>query len=598
MSEFVVSARKYRPATFPDVVGQTTVTSTLTNAINSGQLAQAYLFCGPRGVGKTTCARILAREVNLSDDTATDDSFEFNIFELDAASNNSVEDIRSLIDQVRIPPQTGKFKVYIIDEVHMLSSQAFNAFLKTLEEPPPHAIFILATTEKHKILPTIISRCQVFDFNRIETTDMVAHLKNLAEKEGVEAEEEALYILAQKADGALRDALTLFDQMLAHSGGITLSSVLANLHVVDSETHFKMVNHFVDANIAQALLLFNETLNAGHDGLQFIIGLGDHLRNLLVSKDASTINLLDASDAMKERLATQSTEVSENFILACLDIIRETDIHYRASKNKRLSVEIALMKMASVVKTEAEPAEKKKHLILATLRTAQAQPIKIQPTSQPQKVETPPSEETPAVKTQETTPIQQTPLTEVEAPKTEQPETQPGYTPNKAVKELSTPAINVEMLRGESISINSWKKTPEQQEEAEAAEAAKEMNEHVTPEDFQKAWKELIANVLEEGRMSLHSTLSRREPTLNQDLTISLVIDNQAQQEELASISADIHEFLRNRLRNTRLLLETKITDKPEDKKAYTSAEKFEQMKNKYPDIQKLKDDLDLDIMP
>ncbi len=594
MSEFVVSARKYRPATFPDVVGQTTVTSTLTNAINSGQLAQAYLFCGPRGVGKTTCARILAREVNLSDDTSPDDTFEFNIFELDAASNNSVEDIRSLIDQVRIPPQTGKYKVYIIDEVHMLSSQAFNAFLKTLEEPPAHAIFILATTEKHKILPTIISRCQVFDFNRIETADMVSHLQNLAQKEGVEAEEEALYILAQKADGALRDALTLFDQMLAHSGGITLASVLTNLHVVDSETHFKMVNHFIDANIAQTLLLFNETLNAGHDGLQFIIGMGDHLRNLLVSKDPSTINLLDVSDGMKEKLAVQSAEVSEKFILTCLDIIRETDIHYRASKNKRLSIEIALMKMASVIKTEAEPAEKKKHLILATLRSAKIQPIQIQPSNPQPETHTPETQEVQSTQEQTKPKTQE----QTQQPETQQPETQPGYTPNKAVKELSTPAINLEMLRGESISINAWKKTPEQEEEAAAAEEAKEMNEHVTPADFKEAWNELVAQMLDEGRMSLHSTLSRREPTLNDDLTISLVIDNQAQQEELATISADIHEFLRNKLRNTRLLLETKITDKPEDKKAYTSAEKFEQMKNKYPDIQKLKDDLDLDIMP
>lgn len=359
MDNFIVSARKYRPSTFRSVVGQEHITSTLKNAIKSGQVAQAFLFCGPRGVGKTTCARIFAKALNCDHPTedfepcnecdsckAFNNSASFNVYELDAASNNSVEDIRALVDQVRIAPVGAKFKVYIIDEVHMLSSSAFNAFLKTLEEPPAYAKFILATTEKHKIIPTILSRCQVYDFKRIKEMDIVRHLQYVAKNENVTAEEEALRIVATKADGALRDALSIFDQLVSFSGkNVTYQSAIENLNVLDVDNYFKMVDALYSEDSTKPILLFDEILSKGFDGQNFISGLASHFRNLLMAQNSATVMLLETSDAIKEKYAQQARLVDKNLMLRSLDLTNNCDFNYKNSNNKRLAVEICLMQI-------------------------------------------------------------------------------------------------------------------------------------------------------------------------------------------------------------------------------------------------------------
>ncbi len=356
MENFVVSARKYRPLGFEEVVGQDHITTTLKNAIDSNKLAQALLFCGPRGVGKTTCARIVARMINGFEEKAEVNSL--NIFELDAASNNSVEDIRNLIDQVRYPPQYGKFKVYIIDEVHMLSNAAFNAFLKTLEEPPSYAIFILATTEKHKVIPTILSRCQIFDFNRIQISDIAKQLKKIADREGIKAEEAALHLIAQKADGALRDALSIFDLMVTFSSGkgVTFQNVINNLHILDYEYYFSVVDGLLAENPTVPLLLFDEVLHKGFDGQNFIVGLSEHLRNLMVAQDERTVQLMEVPENIKKKYKAQSQASPYSLLLSWLSIANQADINYKMSKNQRLLVELALMKMAHLKSTMRGPA--------------------------------------------------------------------------------------------------------------------------------------------------------------------------------------------------------------------------------------------------
>jgi DNA polymerase-3 subunit gamma/tau len=350
MENFVVSARKYRPKGFDEVVGQSHITSTLKNAIENNHLAQALLFCGPRGVGKTTCARILARLINDFDVDNMEGSSSMNIYELDAASNNSVDDVRNLIDQVRVPPQHGKYKVYIIDEVHMLSNQAFNAFLKTLEEPPSYAIFILATTEKHKVIPTILSRCQIYDFNRIQVSNIAEHLLDIAKREGIETEEAALHLIAQKADGALRDALSIFDLVVTFSpdNKITYQATIDNLHILDYDYYFKITSGLYNEDISSALLIFDEILKKGFDGHNFINGLAAHFRDLLVCKDKATLILLEVSDQVKHQYAEQASKLSTSFILSALQMLNQADQGYKTSKNQRLHIELCLMKIAKV----------------------------------------------------------------------------------------------------------------------------------------------------------------------------------------------------------------------------------------------------------
>jgi DNA polymerase-3 subunit gamma/tau len=351
MEQFIVSARKYRPQAFDEVVGQKAITNTLENAIKNNHLAQALLFTGPRGVGKTTCARILAKRINeeIMEHSAEDEDFAFNIFELDAASNNSVDDIRNLTDQVRIPPQTGKFKVYIIDEVHMLSQSAFNAFLKTLEEPPAHAIFILATTEKHKIIPTILSRCQIFDFRRIGVQDIKEYLHKIAEGEQVKAEDDALHIIAQKADGALRDALSIFDRVVSFSGNeLTREAVSSNLNVLDHEVYFGITELLLSNRIPEVLIAFNDILSKGFEGHHFINGLASHFRDLLVAKDPATVQLLEVGDRTRKQYLEQAKKSDLRFLMQAIDLANECDLNYRTSKNQRLLVELNLMKIASI----------------------------------------------------------------------------------------------------------------------------------------------------------------------------------------------------------------------------------------------------------
>jgi len=364
MENYIVSARKYRPSTFQSVVGQHSITTTLKNAFNSGKLAQAYLFCGPRGVGKTTCARIFAKTINCMSLTAEiepcnecesckafNENRSYNIHELDAASNNSVEDIRTLIEQVRIPPQVGKYSVYIIDEVHMLSTSAFNAFLKTLEEPPKHAVFILATTEKHKIIPTILSRCQIFDFNRIRVEDAVEYLEYIAKSEEVSYEIEALNIVAQKADGGMRDALSIFDQVVSFtSGDLTYQMVIENLNVLDYEYYFKLTDAFIESDIANSLTIYNEILSKGFDGHQFVNGLSKHFRDLMVGKDAATLGLLEVGKKVAEQYKTQSQKATTEFLIDALEIANQCDITFKSSKNQRLHVELALIQLANAIK--------------------------------------------------------------------------------------------------------------------------------------------------------------------------------------------------------------------------------------------------------
>ena len=361
MENFVVSARKYRPLEFADVVGQSAITNTLEHAIESHQIPQALLFCGPRGVGKTTCARILARKINEENGVDGDNDFAFNIFELDAASNNSVDDIRNLIDQVRIVPQVGKYRVYIIDEVHMLSTAAFNAFLKTLEEPPAHAIFILATTEKHKIIPTILSRCQIYDFKRISVEDIKQHLVTVAVKENVKYEDDALHLIAQKADGALRDSLSIFDRMVTFTNKkLTLEAVAENLNVLDYEYYFKLTDAFLANDIPEAMLQFNTILNKGFDAHLFITGLGSHFRDLLMAKTANTVQLLEVGENTKVKYVEHAQKCTSVFLFGAIDICNQADINYKTSKNPRLTVEIALMQLATL--TADEQGLKKKSI--------------------------------------------------------------------------------------------------------------------------------------------------------------------------------------------------------------------------------------------
>jgi len=374
MDNFVVSARKYRPKNFNEVVGQKAITSTLKNAIKNNHLAQSFLFTGPRGVGKTTCARIMAKTINCENPTQEgeacnecgsckrfNEQTSFNIHELDAASNSSVEDIRSLVDQVRIPPQEGSYKVYIIDEVHMLSQSAFNAFLKTLEEPPEYAKFILATTEKHKIIPTILSRCQIFDFKRIQVSEIVSHLQKVAESENIKADSDGLQIIAQKADGALRDALSIFDQIVSFAGKeIAYQDVIENLNVLDYDYYFRMVDHFLENDTPEVLKVFNEVLDQGFDGQHFITGLGEHLRNLLVAGDTKTLNLLEVGENIRKRYQQQSEKCDSDFLNKALHEVNQCDIYYKTSNNKRLHIEITLLRLSSLTTEENKGKEVKK----------------------------------------------------------------------------------------------------------------------------------------------------------------------------------------------------------------------------------------------
>ncbi len=576
MSEFVVSARKYRPNSFDTVVGQDSITSTLENAISTGQMAQAYLFCGPRGVGKTSCARIFAKIIN-KDFIAEGEDLSFNVFELDAASNNSVEDIRYITDQVRIPPQVGKYKVYIIDEVHMLSSQAFNAFLKTLEEPPPHAIFILATTEKHKIIPTILSRCQVYNFNRIQVEDMVAHLEKIAQKEGITYEKEALFVIAEKADGALRDSLSIFDQIVNFSNrNITYKSVIDNLNVLDYNYYFKLVDSINQGDIPSCLLTFSDILSHGFDGHHFITGLGSHFRDLLVSKDVATVELLEVSESVKERYITQSKTTDIKLLIKGLEIIADSDIQYKTSKNHRLLVELTLIKLCSLSQGEQKKnlvTEKAPLITISALRQNKGKTPTTTQTAKPVQVNSQPSVANTVNK----------------APVTSQP--------TKPSTQESQPAEEKPVVRKKvKFSGFSIKQTIQKQAEVIEDEERKE-KDPFTYEQLMMHWNQFANDADAKNRKTLYTALTKTQPVLEDNFMIIHILDNKPLFDNFNKEKQDFLDYLKRKLNNYSVSIQSKL-EKNENSEVflYTDKEKFKKFAEQHPELMYLKDKLHLDF--
>lgn len=611
MENFVVSARKYRPTTFDSVVGQQSITNTLKNAIKTNHLAQAFLFCGSRGVGKTTCARILAKTINCSNRTdnveacnecdsckSFNDGRSMNIYELDAASNNSVDNIRELTDQVRFAPQIGKYKVYIIDEVHMLSSAAFNAFLKTLEEPPAHAIFILATTEKHKIIPTILSRCQIFDFNRIKVDDIAQHLLGIAQKEGIDAEEEALHIIAQKAEGALRDALSIFDQIVSFSGNkMTYQNVIDNLNILDYDYYFKATDFILANEIAELLLLFDDILNRGFDGHLFINGLASHFRNLLVCLDGKTVNLLEVGKSVKEKYFEQAKKTELSFLMLALEICRQCDTQYKSSKSQRLLVELSLMQLASITANDLQTVEKKKPSIIPPPPFKEGNEEKT--TSTPvKKVETNVDKTlTPSQSKAEAN--ESTPAPTNEASNQTKSETSSnGKTLSRAEKLAK---LKEKKAKTSTLSIQQLTQEEKAKQEAEAQEAfTSELREPITPEQFNEVWSGLAQRIKksnEEGNTIIYSAMIGRPAELKEDFKIHLLVDNKSQAEELNIKKTDIHNYLRKKLRNGAIELEVEIIKNPKLRKAYTAEEKFNELAEENPALLDLRRALDLEFL-
>ena len=582
--QYTVSARKYRPQHWDAVVGQDSITRTLKQAIDQEQIAQAYLFCGPRGVGKTTSARIFARAINGFDANDQED-YAFNVFELDAASNNKVEDIRSIVDQVRIPPQQGQYKVYIIDEVHMLSQAAFNAFLKTLEEPPPHAVFILATTEKHKILPTILSRCQIFDFHRITVPDMVEHLKGICAKEGIEAEEAALHVVAVKADGALRDALSIFDQLVAFAGKkLDYATVAEHLHVLDQQTYFDVVDAVREAEVAKALLILDGIISRGFDPHHFITGLGAHLRNLLMSKDASTVALMEVTDDVKAQFSTQSASVDLRFLVRALDAVNQADVQYKGSNHQRLLVELTLMQLASF--TEAEKKKPELTPIEAGAWSVDAPPPKAQANPVPAAAAPTAPAPTPAPEPK--------PAPVAEQPKGEEPD-QPAPAPAPVREKPKAPTVQAVP----SLGIAAPSTLMDVAKPVEAAEPAAVREQPVTAEAVEKAWEAFIVTVESEGQFNLHTTL--KATTMGfEDSTITLNVLNRLQTEQIREVQLRLNQYFADQLENDTLKLVVEIAEL-ESAAASTEfmndRERYDEMVKKNPKLDELRKRLDLDLL-
>jgi DNA polymerase-3 subunit gamma/tau len=558
---FIVSARKYRPDTWETVVGQKHITTTLQSAIANNQIAQAYLFTGPRGVGKTTCARIFAKAVNGAIGEHLDD-MQFNVFELDAASNNSVDDIRSIVDSVRIPPQTGQYKVYIIDEVHMLSAAAFNAFLKTLEEPPAHAIFILATTEKHKIIPTILSRCQIFDFNRIKIKDIADHLHSIAEKEGVQAEAEALHVIATKADGAMRDALSIFDQVVAFCGrNLTYSAVIQNLNVLDYDYYFKLTDLILAEDVAGCLVLFDEVLNKGFDGHHFITGLGGHFRNLLVSKDAQTIPLMEVSESVAEKYKTQAAASDLRLLIQGLQMVNECDTQFRASKHQRLLVELTLMKLASILYNRE--GEKKKFQ-LKPFRGTNRPAAKTAPAARPV------IQSQAAVSNQDSVEIQ-TPVSAIPKTNTGQASVPP-----------SLGKRNLILQSTESVSIKSVmaKRAQQQQQVAEQLEeiALEQPTREYTTAELQEAWNR-FADERMAHNMQAQSAFKVAEVELRLGNTLRIALPSVTQEMYFNENRNQLAEYMRSTFDIRGIDFKVEIMRPEEIKSTYQSAkQRFDAM--------------------
>ena len=580
MENYIVSARKYRPSTFDSVVGQRALTTTLKNAIATGKLAHAYLFCGPRGVGKTTCARIFAKTINcLSPGTdgeacnqcescmAFNEQRSYNIHELDAASNNSVEDIRTLIDQVRIPPQIGKYKVYIIDEVHMLSQAAFNAFLKTLEEPPHHAIFILATTEKHKILPTILSRCQIYDFNRMNVQDTVGHLQYVASKEGIQAEPEALNVIAQKADGGMRDALSIFDQVASFTGGnITYQGVIQNLNVLDYEYYFRLTDFFLENKASDTMLLLNEVLRKGFDAHHFITGLASHFRDLLVSKDPITLPLLEVGASIRERYQQQAQKCEQKFLYRAMKLCNDCDLNYRTSKNKRLLVELTLIQCAQLTLPDADD------LIGGRSPRKRLKPLFTQPIV----ISTP----TPA-----------------------QPQVGEAAGKRSPLPELKTEKRKIPLMKlGTGISIRNYQKQEEKKQAAtptnrEATVYQEDYKDHIFTEDNIKYyWREFAQQKLPIEEKANAARMMNMSPKLLDDTTFEVGVDNGMVEKYMNQLLPAIQNHLRERLHNRKITMKIRVFEAEEVIRAYSPVERFQLMIKKNPKLMKLKEVFGLEL--
>jgi DNA polymerase III subunit gamma/tau len=595
MESFVVSARKYRPATFNTVVGQSAITTTLKNAIRSNHLAQAFLFCGPRGVGKTTCARILAKTINctnLSADTEACDKCDsctsFNsgraidITELDAASNNSVDDIRSLVDTVRIPPQLAELnpnarKVYVIDEVHMLSTGAFNAFLKTLEEPPKYAIFILATTERHKILPTILSRCQVFNFNRIQVEDIAGHLAYIAKNEGVTAEHDALHVIAQKADGALRDACSIFDQVVSFAGNnLSYKAVIENLNVLDYDYYFRVTDHLLAENIPGTLLVFNEILSNGFDGHNFISGMADHFRNLLVCKDPQTLQLLEVGQNIRERYKQQSENCNQMFLLRALGLVNKCDVGYKSSRNPRLLVEFTLMQLTALNAAPNSGAEKKNDepsLIFGLKPKTEAQVSETAALTAP----IVPSSPQPEI-------IQQAAAN----PQVQQPAQSIGTNPTPQKKTLIKTSASISSF----VNTNSQKK----EETPTKTESGAQLAEAFSQDALEKAWEGYAIHVRSQKNETDFSSLTMTKPILLEEGKVSFTVYNMMAHERLNENKTDLMTFLRRELRNYIFTLDIILSKEEGLQKIYTPQDKYKRMAEINPAINKLRQQFELDV--
>jgi len=574
MEQFIVSARKYRPQSFNDVVGQQAITNTLENAIKNNHLAQALLFTGPRGVGKTTCARILAKRINQDgNEVNPDEDFAFNIFELDAASNNSVDDIRSLTDQVRIPPQTGSYKVYIIDEVHMLSQAAFNAFLKTLEEPPAHAIFILATTEKHKIIPTILSRCQIFDFKRINVLDAKNYLKEIAAQENVDADDDALHIIAQKADGAMRDALSIFDRVVSFSGSkLTRQAVAENLNVLDYDSYFKTTDLLLENNIPQVLIHFNEILGKGFDGHHFISGLASHFRDLLVAKDKATLDLLEVGDTAKKQYLDQAIKAPMSFLISAIDMANDCDLKYRTSKNQRLLVELTLMQLASI--TFDGEKKKSKNFIIPSINFIGLTP-KIAPKKKLDPI------------------VSNKKVTSDSSSKASNPDAQT----KPSLEKVAKPVIKGERRRSSALSLNSIHKKPVVKKSIiETTENHEDLpKDAFTESQFLELWDAYIVKLNKNGEKIIASIMNANRPKVLVD-KVEIVFPNSMMEAEFNKMKPKLLRSLREKLNNYSIHFKSIVNEENEKKFAYTPQEKYNKLLEKNKALAKLKNTFKLDL--
>ena len=599
MEEYIVSARKYRPTSFDTVVGQQALTTTLKNAVKSGKLAHAYLFCGPRGVGKTTCARIFAKAINCLTPTADGEACghcescqafneqrSFNIFELDAASNNSVEHIKTLMEQTRIPPQVGKYKVFIIDEVHMLSTAAFNAFLKTLEEPPSHVIFILATTEKHKILPTILSRCQIYDFERMTIRNTINHLKSVAEKEGIQYEEQALAVIAEKADGGMRDALSIFDQAASFcQGNITYQKVIEDLNVLDSDNYFRIIDLAIENKVSDIMVLLNQIINKGFDGGLLIGGLAKHVRNVLMAKDPQTLPLLEVSDQQRERYQQQAVKCETRFLYDALKLMNQCDINYRQSSNKRLLVELTLIEVAQITQPDEGPANGRRPRRLKSLfkqLVQQSQPQKAAPQVAAAETVAPASTSSQSSTTSTSgTSSSSTSSSSTSSSPRPQLKKEVGFSWNR-LREKANPKSKMQIIPGTLNANDPNAKIKDEQQE-------------FTQQELELQWM-MMCNRMPQKLSGIATRMKNMNPTIKEMPHLEVVVENQIAYDQMTEIKGSIVNTLKIYLHNNAITLDMRIAEHQEKVRILTRREQFQLMEKENPSIAKLREILDLEL--